>query len=177
MTIELPDRVRSGGARRPGSVRIAERVVAKIAAGAAADVEGVTAPSPRLAVGAATRLRGWASRVVRPGDRARGRPAGGGYRPGPGHGYRPGPGHRPGPVRRSPGQRPEGWPEVRAKIVDGGVCVALTLSVTYPASVSGTAEAVRDRVRERVAALAGLPVTRIDIQVATLCGRSGAHPY
>ncbi|MCK9900308.1 Asp23/Gls24 family envelope stress response protein [Frankia sp. Cpl3] len=163
MTIELPDRVRSGGTRRPGSVRIAERVVAKIAAGAAADVEDVTAPSPRLAVGAATRLRGWASRAVHPEERVRGRPAGGG--------------HRPGPVRRSPGQRPEGWPEARAKIVDGGVCVSLTLSVTYPASVSGTAEAVRDRVRERVAALAGLPVTRIDIQVVTLCGRSRAHPY
>ncbi|MEX5631273.1 Asp23/Gls24 family envelope stress response protein [Parafrankia sp. FMc2] len=163
MTTEFPDRVRPGGARRPGSVRIAEQVVAKIAAGAAADVEGVTAPPPRLAVGAATRLHGWASRVVHPGDRARAWPVGGAY--------------RPGPVRRSPGQRPEGWPEARAKIVDGGVFVSLTLSVAYPASVSGTAEAVRDRVRERVAALAGLPVMGIDIQVATLCGRSGAHPY
>ncbi len=51
--------------------------------------------------------------------------------------------------------------------------VALTLSITYPASVSQTTQAVRDRVRERVAALAGLPVARIDIDIPLLSAGAG----
>ncbi|KPM57516.1 hypothetical protein ACG83_07525 [Frankia sp. R43] len=114
--------IRTPAGARPGSVRVAERVVAKIAAIAAAEVEDVAAPPPRLG--------------------------------------------RRGRLRR--------WPAASVKVVNGAVRVSLTLSVVYPAPVAATAEAVRNRVRERVAALAGLPVAHIDIEVPMLCGPAGA---
>lgn len=119
-------RTRAGRTRagQSGTLRVAERVVEKIAALAAVDVEGVAGPPPRTATLGGSRL-------------SRSRP------------------------RR-------GRPDVSAHVEDGTVRMSVTLSVVYPASVRETAEAVRDRVRERVAALAGLRVTQIDIDVPAL---------
>ncbi|WP_018502085.1 Asp23/Gls24 family envelope stress response protein [Parafrankia discariae] len=161
------------GGDNPGRLLVAERVVAKIAAIAAADVEAVGGPPPRAATRVAAFLRdGSPGGRPRPGWRGAGwRRAGHGgarRRPGTGHGARPGDG---------PGDRPGGRPEVTARVVDGAAWVSLTLSIAYPAPVSQTAQAVRDRVRERVAALAGLPVARIDIDIPLLSagvGCSGA---
>ncbi|TCJ36816.1 Asp23/Gls24 family envelope stress response protein [Parafrankia sp. BMG5.11] len=126
-----PDHL-GGGAGGPGRLLVAERVVAKIAAIAAADVEAVAGPPPRAATRVAAFLRDG-----------------------------------------SPGGRPSGRPEATVRVVDGAAWVSLTLSITYPASVSQTTQAVRDRVRERVAALAGLPVARIDIDIPLLSAGAG----
>lgn len=48
------------------------------------------------------------------------------------------------------------------------VALELRLSVTYPASVRATTEAVREHVRDRVHALTELTVSRVDIAVAAL---------
>lgn len=59
-------------------------------------------------------------------------------------------------------------PKVTAE-VDGELAfVALELSVRWPASVRATAEAVRDRVRQRLAELTGLAAREIDIRVVSL---------
>lgn len=152
------------GGRGPGRLLVAERVVAKIAAIAAADVEAVAGPPPRAATRVAAFLRdGSPGGRPRPGWRRTGHGSGR-RRPGTGHGARPADGF---------GDRPSGRPEATVRVVDGAAWVSLTLSITYPASVSQTTQAVRDRVRERVAALAGLPVARIDIDIPLLPAGAG----
>ncbi|OHV46767.1 hypothetical protein BBK14_00330 [Parafrankia soli] len=163
-----PDHL-GGGGGGPGRLLVAERVVAKIAAIAAADVEAVAGPPPRVATRVAEFLRdGSPGGRPRPGWRGPGwRRTGHGYgrrRPDAGHGARPADGF---------GDRPSGRPEATVRVVDGAAWVSLTLSITYPASVSQTTQAVRDRVRERVAALAGLPVARIDIDIPLLSAGAG----
>ncbi|WP_066068146.1 hypothetical protein [Frankia sp. EI5c] len=147
--------------RQAGSVRVAERVVAKIAAIAAADIEGVGAPPPRLLsrAGGSSGRSGLRRRLGSP--RREGRPRRGRW-----------PADR---VTDSSAARPGRWPEVTAQVVDGAARVSLTLSVAYPAPVARTTEAVRSRVSERVAALAGLPVARIDIRILTLCDEGAAR--
>ncbi|ABW10236.1 conserved hypothetical protein [Parafrankia sp. EAN1pec] len=147
-----------GGAGGPGRLLVAERVVAKIAAIAAADVEAVAGPPPRAATRVAAFLRDGS-----PGGRPRPGWRGPDWRR-TGHGARP--------ADRF-GDRPSGRPEATVRVVDGAAWVSLTLSITYPASVSQTTQAVRDRVRERVAALAGLPVARIDIDIPLLSAGAG----
>ena len=62
----------------------------------------------------------------------------------------------------------EGAPQVSATVTGDLATVAVRLSVTYPASVRDTTEAVRAHVRERVAALTELTVSRVDISVTAL---------
>jgi uncharacterized alkaline shock family protein YloU len=109
------------GPAAAGSLRVADRVVEKIAAVAAGEVVGVTGPPRR--------------RVPRGGARRRGH------------------------VRR---------PRVTAKIEGSTARLTMTFSVRYPHPVGETAERVRTEVRERVAALAGVRVTHLDIDVPSL---------
>lgn len=58
----------------------------------------------------------------------------------------------------------------RARVQRTGerVDIDLTLAIAYPANVAATADATRDRVRNRLAELAELTVDRVDIDVAAL---------
>jgi uncharacterized alkaline shock family protein YloU len=123
---------------RRGVLTVTPRAVEKIAAMAAAEVPAVGPPPSR-------RLLGRGSGV--------GRGSGGGRGGGAGAG-----GGRPG----------RGRPRVSARVADGAARVSMAMSVRYPEPVGPAAELVRARVRDRVAALAGLRVTRIDIRVEAL---------
>jgi len=57
---------------------------------------------------------------------------------------------------------------VTAHISHGDVRLSMSFTVVYPAPIRETAEAVRGQVRERVAALAGLRVTHLDINIPAL---------
>ncbi len=120
-----------GGSAGAGSLRVADRVVEKIAAMAATEVVGVTGPW-RPARRGGVRLRGGA--------------------------------RRRGHARR---------PRVDARIEGNTARLTMTFSVRYPNPVGETAERVRGEVRERVAALAGMRVTHLDIQVSSLSLGSG----
>lgn len=61
-----------------------------------------------------------------------------------------------------------GRPRVSARVTGQTAVIELRLSVAYPASVRATTEAVRAHVRERVATLTELTVSRVDITVASL---------
>jgi uncharacterized alkaline shock family protein YloU len=62
-----------------------------------------------------------------------------------------------------------GRPRVSARVGAGTARLSMSMSVAYPAPPVGeTARQVRARVQERVAALAGLRVTHIDIDVHAL---------
>lgn len=64
---------------------------------------------------------------------------------------------------------PTGRPRVSARVGAGTARLSMSMSVAYPAPPVGeTARQVRARVQERVAALAGLRVTHIDIDVHAL---------
>lgn len=62
----------------------------------------------------------------------------------------------------------DGRPRASARVSGDVVALELRLSVTYPASVRATTEAVREHVRDRVHALTELTVSRVDIAVAAL---------
>ncbi|WP_261576344.1 Asp23/Gls24 family envelope stress response protein [Frankia gtarii] len=123
---------RRGGSAGTGSLRVADRVVEKIAAMAATEVVGVTGPPRRPARHGGVRWHG--------GARWRGN------------------------ARR---------PRVDARIEGNTARLTMTFSVRYPNPVGETAERVRGEVRERVAALAGMRVTHLDIQVSSLSLGSG----
>ncbi|WP_462186372.1 MULTISPECIES: Asp23/Gls24 family envelope stress response protein [unclassified Frankia] len=119
------ERVRPGrpAGRRSGagSLRVADRVVEKIAAMAAADVVGVTGPPRRF--------------PRRGGARRRGR---------------------------------AGRPRVSAKMEGATARLTMSFSVRYPIPVTETAELVRCEVRDRVAALTGVRVAHLDIEIPSL---------
>ncbi|MHA3705061.1 Asp23/Gls24 family envelope stress response protein [Jatrophihabitans sp. YIM 134969] len=73
-------------------------------------------------------------------------------------------------LRRSLAGRSLGSPRVRATAeVDGRVAaLRLDLAVDYPAPVRQVTRAVRQRVTEQVATLAGMRVDHVDITVAAL---------
>ncbi|CAJ64894.1 MULTISPECIES: Asp23/Gls24 family envelope stress response protein [Frankia] len=123
---------RAGGGA--GSLRVADRVVEKIAAMAAAEVPGVTGPPRRLS------RRGGARRG---GARWRGH------------------------ARR---------PRVDARLEGSTARLTMTFSVRYPNPVGETAERVRGEVQERVAALAGVRVAHLDIEVPSL-SPGGGEPF
>ncbi|KJE24954.1 hypothetical protein FF36_00565 [Frankia torreyi] len=131
-----PAGTRRGGAAA-GSLRVADRVVEKIAAVAAAEVPGVTGPPRRLS------RRGGARR-----DGARWR-RGARWR---GHARRP---------------------RVDARLEGSTARLTMTFSVRYPNPVGETAERVRGEVRERLAALAGVRVAHLDIEVPSLSPGGG----
>ncbi|EIV95551.1 Asp23/Gls24 family envelope stress response protein [Frankia sp. QA3] len=116
-----PAGTRRGGAAGTGSLRVADRVVEKIAAMAAAEVAGVTGPPRRLSRHGGARRRGHARR-----------------------------------------------PRVDARVEGSTARLTMTFSVRYPNPVGETAERVRGEVRERVAALAGVRVAHLDIEVPSL---------
>jgi uncharacterized alkaline shock family protein YloU len=109
-----------------GSLTIADTVVEKVAAGAAAEIDGVG--------GAARRVLGV-------------------------------------PTAREDGDH---RPKASARVAGQTAALDLRVTVTYPASVRATTEAVRAHVRERVEALTDLSVTRVEITVAALTSRSGS---
>jgi uncharacterized alkaline shock family protein YloU len=125
-----------------GTLRVADRVVEKIAAAAAAEVPGVAGPSrrsaPRLLPRAGAGRFGRA-RPVR--HRSRGMSGRRGY------------------ARR---------PLVSANVQGSAARLTMAISVRYPSPVEETAGRVRALVRERVAALAGIRVIHLDIEVPAL---------
>lgn len=58
--------------------------------------------------------------------------------------------------------------KVDAEVDGDRVRLATRLSITYPASVARTTEQARAHLRERVSALTGLDVERVDITVTAL---------
>lgn len=62
-------------------------------------------------------------------------------------------------------QRPA---KVTARVDGGQVTLDVRLSVAYPASVSRTSERARRHLTERVGALTGLAVSKVDITVGAL---------
>jgi uncharacterized alkaline shock family protein YloU len=77
-------------------------------------------------------------------------------------------------ARRRRGSAPAGRPRVSAKVGAGTVRLSMSMSVAYPAPLRETAHQVRARVQEQVAALAGLRVVHLDIDVAALRTRERA---
>jgi uncharacterized alkaline shock family protein YloU len=69
-----------------------------------------------------------------------------------------------------------GRPRASARVRGGAARVWLTLAVDYPVSVRAAAEAVQARVRECVAAMTGLRVVRVDLDVASLAFPAAAEP-
>lgn len=67
-------------------------------------------------------------------------------------------------MRRSGG----GLPGASANVEGDQASVELQVTLTYPAPVWSTAEAVRQRVRQQVRAYTGLEVGAVDLQVAAL---------
>jgi uncharacterized alkaline shock family protein YloU len=65
--------------------------------------------------------------------------------------------------------RPRGAVQVSGQVA----AIELRLSVTYPASVRATTEAVRAHVRRQVHALTELTVSRVDITIAALSSTGG----
>ena len=61
-----------------------------------------------------------------------------------------------------------GPPRVSARVVGEIAALDVRLSVHYPASVRAVTEEVRARLRNRVQALTGLTVSRVDVSVAAL---------
>ncbi|MEV7548469.1 Asp23/Gls24 family envelope stress response protein [Amycolatopsis sp. NPDC089917] len=58
--------------------------------------------------------------------------------------------------------------KVTAKVDGGAATLALRISISYPMSVSRTAERVRRHVMRRVEEFTGLTVSRVDITVTAL---------
>ncbi len=65
-------------------------------------------------------------------------------------------------------------PQVSATVSGQIAALDVRLSVTYPASVRATTEAVRSHLRERVQALTELTVSRVDITISALTAASTA---
>jgi len=59
-------------------------------------------------------------------------------------------------------------PTVAAQVDGRRVFVTVTASVAYPQGLADTAQQVRDRVTDRVAALTGLDVAEVDVHVTAL---------
>ncbi|MCM3923700.1 hypothetical protein ND748_18765, partial [Frankia sp. AiPs1] len=64
-------------------------------------------------------------------------------------------------------------PQVDARLEGNTARLTMTFSVRYPNPVGETAERVRGEVRERVAALAGVRVAHLDIEVPSLSPGAG----
>jgi uncharacterized alkaline shock family protein YloU len=57
---------------------------------------------------------------------------------------------------------------VSARVGDGTVTLDVRISIVYPASVARTTERAREHLVQRVEALTGLEVTRVDLTVTAL---------
>ncbi|SBW19238.1 hypothetical protein FDG2_1094 [Candidatus Protofrankia californiensis] len=74
--------------------------------------------------------------------------------------------HRfPGRARSTGNDRP---PRVSARVGRGTARISMSLSIRYPARIMEICDGVRTRVTGHVADLAGLRVTRLDIDVSAL---------
>ena len=58
--------------------------------------------------------------------------------------------------------------KVSARVGDGTVTLDVRISIVYPASVARTTERAREHLVQRVEALTGLEVTRVDLTVTAL---------
>ena len=68
-----------------------------------------------------------------------------------------------------------GRPKASARVRAGSARLELTMSVEYPASVSEVLDAVRTKVRADVAALTGVRVAHVDVDVPALSPLSAAR--
>ncbi|MFJ8965838.1 Asp23/Gls24 family envelope stress response protein [Lentzea sp. NPDC102401] len=73
------------------------------------------------------------------------------------------------------GKTPAQDAKVSAHVAGDTVTLTLRLSVTYPASVTRTAQRAREHLVRRVGALTGLSVTRVDITVTALHNDTGTR--
>lgn len=80
--------------------------------------------------------------------------------------------HTPGPLSGAVADR-GGLPTVSARLGGGTVRLAVSMSVAYPVPLLEVTEEVRDLIRNRVAALTGLQVTSIEINISALVPPEG----